>query len=84
MMDGYISVTVGQNPYLAGYLPVQAIVKQVSEGKEIKAGKNLYPGELILPEDAESLMDRASGGEARTEWYRNFLDENSLRDFGLK
>ena len=84
LMDGYINVTVGQNPYLAGYIPVQAIVKHVREGKEIIPGKNLYPGEVILPEDAESLIDRAKGGEPQREWYRTFIDENDLRSFGLK
>jgi len=84
LMDGYINVTVGQNPYLAGYLPVQAIVKHIREGREINPGINLYPGELILPEDAEGLMERAKGGESQREWYRKFIDENNLRDFGLK
>ncbi len=83
MMDGNIDVTVGQNPYLAGYLPVQAIARSVREGLEINPGVNLYPGELILPEDAEGLMDREGGGEARVEWYKNFIAENELEDFGL-
>lgn len=83
MMDGYVDVTVGQNPYLAGYLPVQAIARHVREGLEISPGINLYPGELILPEDAEGLIEREEGGEARVEWYDTFIEENDLQDFGL-
>jgi len=84
MADGYIDVTVGQNPYLAGYMPVQAIARHVREGLEINPGVNLYPGEFMLPEDAEGLIEREGGGEPRVEWYRNFIAENNLQDFGLK
>jgi len=63
---------------------VQAIALHVREGREINPGPNLYPGELILPEDAEALLEREGGGEPRTEWYRAFIDENNLREFGLK
>ena len=83
MMNGYIDVTVGQNPYLAGYLPVQAIARSVREGLEINPGLNLYPGELILPEDAESLIEREEGGEARVAWYDAFIEANDLQNFGL-
>lgn len=84
MADGYIDVTVGQNPYLAGYLPVQAIARHVREGLEINPGVNLYPGEFMLPETAEELIEREGGGEPRKEWYRNFIEENDLQDFGLQ
>jgi ABC-type sugar transport system substrate-binding protein len=84
MMEGNVDVCVGQNAYMAGYMPVQAAALSIREGKAIKAGLNLYPGELIVPEDAESLVERESGGEPRTEWYKNFLDENDLREFGLE
>lgn len=83
MIDGAIDVTVGQNPYLAGYLPVQAIARHVREGLEINPGLNLYPGELILPENAEMLIEREGGGEPRVEWYREFIETNNLHDFGL-
>jgi len=83
MMDGAIDVTVGQNPYLAGYTPVQALARHFEEELEITPGENLYPGELILPEDAEALIDREGGGEPRTAWYANFIEENNLEDFGL-
>ena len=84
MADGYIDVTVGQNPFLAGYMPVQAISRHVREGLEINPGVNLYPGEFMLPETAEELIEREGGGEPRKEWYRNFIEENDLQDFGLQ
>jgi len=83
MMKGNIDVTVGQNPYLAGYLPVQAIVRSVREGIKIKPGANLYPGESILPKDAEGLIKREGGGADRTAWYKKFIADNKLKDFGL-
>jgi simple sugar transport system substrate-binding protein len=83
MTDGYIDVTVGQNPYLAGYLPVQAIARHVRDGLEINPGVNLYPGEFMLPADAEGLIEREGGGQPRRDWYNNFIDENDLRGFGL-
>lgn len=84
MQEGFIDVTVGQNPYLAGYLPVQAIARHVREGLAINPGLNLYPGELILPEDAPDLIERESGGQARVDWYRDFIEANDLQSFGLQ
>lgn len=84
MMDGNVDVTVGQNPYLAGYLPVQAIALHVREGVPIKSGLNLYPGELILPEDAQGLIEREGGAQPRTDWYKSFIQENNLQRFGLE
>jgi ABC-type sugar transport system substrate-binding protein len=83
MIDGNVDVTVGQNPYLAGYLPVQAIARHVREGLAINPGVNLYPGELILPENAEGLLEREGGGQPRTDWYKQFIADNHLKDFGL-
>jgi len=84
MIKGNVDVTVGQNPYLAGYLPVQAIVRSMREGIKIKPGKNLYPGESILPKDAEGLVKREAGGQDRTDWYKKFIADNKLKDFGLE
>jgi ABC-type sugar transport system substrate-binding protein len=83
MMNGNIDVTVGQNPYLAGYLPVQAIARAVREGRTIEPGLHLYPGEHILPADAEALLEREGGGQPRTDWYKTFMADNNLADFGL-
>jgi hypothetical protein len=38
---------------------------------------------LILPADAEGLIVRESGGEARVEWYAGFIAEHDLQNFGL-
>jgi ABC-type sugar transport system substrate-binding protein len=84
MIDGYLSVCVGQNPYLSGYLTVQAIAKHFRDGRDIKPGINLFPGEYILPKDAPALIQREGMGKPMTDWYKTFLDQNNLRDFALK
>ncbi|HEX2979320.1 MAG TPA: substrate-binding domain-containing protein [Anaerolineaceae bacterium] len=83
MSNGNISVAVGQNVYLAGYLPTQALARHFKEGLEINPGVNLYNGELDLAADAQTLMDRESDAAARTAWYANYITENSLNNFGL-
>jgi ABC-type sugar transport system substrate-binding protein len=83
MSVGNIDVAVGQNVYLAGYLPIQALARHFQEGLEINPGINLYNGELDLAADAQSLMDRESDAAQRTAWYARYITDNNLADFGL-
>ncbi len=84
MKDGYLDVCAGQNVFLAGYLPVQALCRSIREGIEIIPGEHYYPGQIITPDQADALIERESGREAMASWYRQYILENNLKDFGLK
>lgn len=84
MLSGYLSVCVGQNPYLDGYLPIQAIAKHFRNGSVIKPGINLYPGEFITPQTAQALIERENMGAPMKAWYKDFIAKNNLADFGLQ
>ena len=85
LQEGYLDACAFQNVWMEGYLPVQAAARMLKEGKTIKAGENLYDGQVVTAEDVnEELLKRAESKENMDEWYRNYIKENGLEDFGLE
>lgn len=83
--EGNLDVCAFQNVWLEGYLPVQALARMLTEGKEIQEGENLYQGQVVTSEEVtDELKARAESEDAMNEWYRNYVKENGLEDFGLK
>jgi ribose transport system substrate-binding protein len=83
LQEGYLNVVVGQNIFLAGYLSVQAIARNIQEGYKIEPGVHYYEGEVIRPKDAAALIVRESGRDEMTKWYRQYIKDNNLTTFGL-
>ncbi|MCI7381974.1 MAG: substrate-binding domain-containing protein [Hungatella hathewayi] len=82
--EGYLDVCAFQNVWLEGYLPVQAAARMLTEGKKLKAGENLYEGQIVTSSEVtEELKNRAQSEATMNAWYRNFIKENGLEDFGL-
>ena len=82
--EGYIDICAFQNVWLEGYLPVQAAARMLKEGLALKEGENLYPGQIVTSEGVtEELKNRAESEETMNEWYRNYVEESGLKDFGL-
>ncbi len=82
--EGYLDVCAFQNVWMEGYLPVQAAARMLTEGKKLKGGENLYEGQIVKSDEVtEELKNRAQSEATMNEWYRNFIKENGLEDFGL-
>ena len=84
LSEGYLDVCAFQNVWLEGYLPVQALARMLKEGLELNPEDNLYDGQIVTSgEVTEELMNRAASEENMNAWYRNYIKENGLEDFGL-
>ena len=63
---------------------MQAAARMLTEGKKLKGGENLYEGQIVKSDEVtEELKNRAQSEATMNEWYRNFIKENGLEDFGL-
>ena len=83
--EGYLDVCAFQNVWMEGYLPVQAAARMLLEGKELAAEENLYQGQIVTSEEVtEELKNRAQSEQTMNDWYRNYIKENGLENFGLK
>jgi len=80
---GLAEVTVGQNPYLQGYLPVRALVEHLRDGKPLVKGWVNVGTEAVTAENVESVYRRETDPAYEAEWYKkhiadNFKDLNAL------
>lgn len=84
LKEGYLDVCAFQNVWLEGYLPVQALARMLKEGMELNPEDNLYDGQIVTSADVnDDLMNRAASEKNMNAWYRNYIKENGLEDFGL-
>jgi ABC-type sugar transport system substrate-binding protein len=81
---GTAQVTVGQQPYLQGYLPVLALVNQLRDGKPPVEGWIDVGTEVVTQDNVDTLYTRESDVAAMTQFYadyisKNFADLNALQ-----
>ncbi len=82
--QGYLDVCAFQNVWLEGYLPVQALARMLQEGLELNTEDNLYDGQIVKSSEVtDELKERAASEENMNAWYRKYIEENGLEDFGL-
>lgn len=85
LQQGYLDVCAFQNVWMEGYLPVQALARMLKEGLELNPGENLYEGQIVTSAEVnDELLNRAQSEETMNAWYRNYIQENNLQNFGLK
>jgi ABC-type sugar transport system substrate-binding protein len=73
---GTAQVTVGQNPYLQGYLPVLALVAQLRDGKPPVKGWLDVGTEVVTKDNVETLYKRESDTAYMTQWYADWIAKN--------
>ncbi len=74
--SGVAQVTVGQNPYLQGYLPVLALVAQLRDGKPPVKGWLNVGTEVVTKDNVDTLYKRESDATYMTQWYADFIAKN--------
>jgi len=75
--EGSVSFTLGQHPYLQGYLPIRALAEHYQQGKPIPAGWIKCPTEIVdASSDLDTLIRRQSDMDFMTEWYKKFIPEH--------
>lgn len=84
LKEGYLDVCAFQNVWLEGYLPVQALARMLKEGRQLNPEDNLYDGQIVTSSEVtDELMQRAESEANMNAWYRKYIKDNGLEEFGL-
>jgi len=70
---GMAQVTVGQHPYLQGYLPVRALVEHLREKKPLVTGWIDVGTEVVTKDNVASVVEREGNEAAETSWYAKHM-----------
>ena len=73
--DGVALGTVGQSPYLQGYVPVRLLVQHLAGGADLPQGWIPVPLELVTAENVDAVIERESSLEKTIEYYQPLIDE---------
>lgn len=70
---GTVQVSIGQHPYLQGYLPVRALVEHVRDGKPLPAGWIDVGTEVVTRENVDAIHRRETDPAAERAWYDEYM-----------
>jgi simple sugar transport system substrate-binding protein len=73
---GTAQITVGQNPYLQGYLPVLALYQNLCESKPLVQGWIDVGTEVVTADNVNELYDREKDPAKATTWYADWIAKN--------
>ena len=74
--NGTCQVTLGQHPYLQGYLPVLALVRHLRDKKPLPQGWVDVTTETVTRENVEQVTPRENDVTAERTWYADFIGKN--------
>ena len=70
---GSTQISLGQHPYLQGYLPVLALVRQLRDKKPLPKGWVNVGTEVVTKANVEMVMPRENDRAAETKWYADHV-----------
>jgi len=73
---GTAQVTLGQHPYLQGYLPVLALVKQLRDKKNPPKGWVNVGTEIVTKTNVDTVTPRENDRAVETKWYADYVAKN--------
>ncbi len=74
--SGTCQVTLGQHPYLQGYLPVLALARRLRDKKPLPQGWLDVTTEIVTKENVDSVTPRENDPAAEKTWYKDFIAKN--------
>jgi simple sugar transport system substrate-binding protein len=74
--DGWAQVTVGQQEYLQGYLPVRALAEHLINGTPLVEGWLETPTEVVTAENVADYVTRQTDNQVQYDYYQEYMDEN--------
>jgi ABC-type sugar transport system substrate-binding protein len=74
--SGVCQVTLGQHPYLQGYLPVLALVRHLRDGKPLPQGWLDVTTEIVTKDNVDSVTPRETDRAVEKKWYADFIAKN--------
>ncbi|NJO90920.1 MAG: substrate-binding domain-containing protein [Chloroflexia bacterium] len=73
--EGFADVTVGQHPYLQGYLPIKAMYEKLTMGKEIPNGWIDVGSPIIDATNIDEILAVESDPKALYDYYNKIITE---------
>lgn len=71
--NGTCQVTLGQHPYLQGYLPVLALVRHLKDKKPLPQGWIDVTTEIVTKDNVDKVAPRENDPAAEKKWYKAFI-----------
>ena len=76
IQNGLAQVTVGQQEYLQGYLPIRALAEHLIDGTPLVTGWLETPTEVVTAENVADYISRQSDNQVQYDVYQEYMDEN--------
>ena len=76
IQNGLAQVTVGQQEYLQGYLPVRALAEHLIDGTPLVTGWLETPTEVVTAENVADYISRQSDNQVQYDFYQEYMDAN--------
>ena len=73
---GNTQISLGQHPYLQGYLPVLAMVRHLRDKKPLPRGWVNVGTEIVTKANVDSVTPRENDRGAETKWYADYVAKN--------
>lgn len=74
--DGVAQVTVGQHPYLQGYLPIRALVETLEGRLRIRQKWVNVGTEVVTKANVSTVFQRERDPQVMRQWYREHIRKN--------
>ena len=74
--NGTLQLSLGQHPYLQGYLPVLALARHLKDKKDMPKGWVNVGTEIVTKANVESIYPRETDKAAETKWYADYVAKN--------
>lgn len=78
---GNAQISLGQHPYLQGYLPVLALVQHLRDKKPLPKGWINVGTEIVTKTNVEEVYPRETDRAKETAWYADHI-KKTFTDFG--
>ncbi len=73
---GLAQVTVGQQEYLQGYLPVAALAEHLIDGTPMVEGWLETSTEIVTAENVDDYVSRQTDNQVQYDYYQTYIAEN--------
>lgn len=74
--DGLAQVTVGQQEYLQGYLPIAILAEHLINGTPLVEGWLETPTEIVTAENVSDYVSRQTDNAVQYDYYQEYIAEN--------
>jgi ribose transport system substrate-binding protein len=73
--DGFVAATVGQKPYLQGYVPVRLLIEHLAFDKPLPEGWVDIGAEIVTPKNVDDAIARSTSRSKQREFYKPDIDK---------